>query len=350
MPPIACGPTSVTKAYCGATEISKGYCGSNLFFSSAPPTVPIPTRSSSAGAGDGTSGIIVGGWVGANNNDAYSYSIANNLVTSHLLTPTNAPAARYDHAMVGDATSGLLFGGTTTTAVGDLYTYSVSGGNITWTRQSATDAGRSGARIVGTPSSGLIFFGVNSSGSYQGSVRRYTRSGSTYSFSSVLNYGNVYGYQRRRSQFGIAGTTASGIIFGGRIPSSSGVSNSIYRYAATGNNLTWSRLTLSGTRPPARRQPGMVGTATSGIIFGGRSSSSARYGDAYSYSVSGNTITITPLTVVGTISARSSFVMLGSGTGGIVFSGSPSGTTGNLFQRYARSGSTITWTALQYAS
>ena len=347
MPPIACGPTSVTKAYCGATEISKGYCGSNLFFSSFV-NMPIPIRSAVTSVNNDSGGLIFGGW--PINNDTYSFSVANNLVRSELLTPVNPPAARYDAAMAGSVTNGVMFGGVTTSAQADFYTYSVANGIITWVRPTHTSTtARSGHRIVGTRASGLIFFG-NSGSNELGNVLRYVRqSNGNYTFSSLPSYGNVYSYQRRRSHFGIAGDTSAGIIFGGR--RSGNLLNDFIRYTATSSRITWARPSLSGVRPAVRRQMGVAGTATQGVIFGGRSSSSARYNDAYSYSVSGNTVTVRRLTASGTISARGSFAMMGtSATAGFVWGGSGRPAPNNLFVRYAVSGSTITWTTLQYAT
>ena len=308
----------------------------------------ITIRSSIRGAGDATSGFIFGGWDGSAANDSHSYSVSGSTVTARLLTSTGTPTGRYDYALTGSATSGLMFGGTTSSVVSDFYSYAVSGSAVTWTRLTHTSiSGRSGAQMVGTLASGLIFFGRNSSGSDQSSVLRYTRqSNGSYTITQLSSAGNVYSSTRRRTQFGIAGTASSGVIFGGRRPS--GLSSGFFRYTVSGSTITFYAMTLAGTRPAARRQMGMVGNATSGIIFGGRSNSRARYNDAYYYYVSGNNVTMTRLTVTGTIAARGSFAMMGSATSGVVFGGSASPAPPNNFVRYAATSTTIGWTTLAY--
>ena len=87
----------------------------------------------------------------------------------------------------------------------------------------------------------------------------------------------------------------------------------------SGNNINVTSLTVSGNIS-ARYSFGMVGTSLSGIIFGGYSGSSS-LNDFKKYEVSGNNVSVTPLTVSGNISARYSFGMVGTSLSGIIFGG-----------------------------
>ena len=135
---------------------------------------------------------------------------------------------------------------------------------------------------------------------------------------------------------GMVGTATSGIIFGGRsIPDL----NDFYSYSVSGGTVTLTALTRAGASISGRRSMGMVGTATSGIIFGGRSIPDLN--DFYSYSVSGGTVTLTALTRAGaSISTRSSMGMVGTATSGIIFGGWSGTTRFNDFYSYSASGGT----------
>ena len=76
---------------------------------------------------------------------------------------------------------------------------------------------------------------------------------------------------------------------------------------------------------------GLAGSATSGIIFGGLDRSSY-YNDFYSYSVSGGTVTVTALTRSGsTISGRTRTGMVGGATSGIIFGGYDRGLRNDFY-------------------
>ena len=103
-------------------------------------------------------------------------------------------------------------------------------------------------------------------------------------------------------------------------------------------------LTSAGASISARAYMGMVGTATSGIIFGGRSATYLN--DFYSYSASGGTVTLTALTRAGaSISTRFRMGMVGTATSGIIFGGYDGTTRLNDFYSYSASGGTVTLTA-----
>ena len=120
-------------------------------------------------------------------------------------------------------------------------------------------------------------------------------------------------------------------------------------YSVSGGTATFTALTKTGAAISARSDFGMVGDATSGVIFGGQNESNTRLNDFYSYSVSGSTITITALTKSGAaISARRNMSMLGDSTSGLIGGGNTP-TLVSDFYRYSISASTVTLTALTKA-
>ena len=156
-----------------------------------------------------------------------------------------------------------------------------------------------------------------------------------------------------RQDFCAAGTSATGIIYGGyngslslRFGRTAGQAGAI-KYVRNGTGITYSPLAGTGYNVPATSSPKCIGNATEGIIFGGWQG--VRSNQAVHYSFSGNTITFTSLTATGTYSPRTLFAVVsdpGNINNGIIFGGWD-GTTGlNDAIQYVRSGNNITYTTL----
>ena len=156
------------------------------------------------------------------------------------------------------------------------------------------------------------------------------------------------------SNYGFVGSPMSALVFGG----SNGNTryNNFYRITPRLSSVgglagfTDTALTRAGATISVRENMGMVGDSTTGIIYGGENGSTI-LNDWYSYSVSGNTITLTALTAVGTgLQSRSRHSMLGTATEGIVFGGYGSGgtTLGGLY-RYSVSGGTVTLSTIGFS-
>ena len=249
-------------------------------------------------------------------------------VTITSLTRTGSTiSARSSASAVGTAIAGLLYGGYTGSVnLTDFYRYAVSGSGVTLTALTRTGATPADGTMLGTPTAGIIFNNVSDS------FWRYSVSGNTVTITAMTKAGATtlgsYGV--------IAGNSTSGIIVTSDMPSR------FWRYSVSGNTVTVTRLTVSGTLSN-RETPTLRGSATAGIILGGSDFRSfENLNDAYSYSVAGNTITITSLTVSGT--ATLSGRILGTSTNGIIFG--DGGFSNNTFVRYSIAGATITFTAL----
>ena len=124
-----------------------------------------------------------------------------------------------------------------------------------------------------------------------------------------------------RFGMGMVGSLESGIIFGGR-NNSRNLSNNFFKYEVSGSDVTVTRLTIVGSIS-ARDNMGMVGDASSGIIFGGSGSTSRvdTLNDFYKYEVSGSDVTVTRLAVSGSIPERHSFGMVGDASNSVIFGG-----------------------------
>ena len=279
----------------------------------------ISTRYGMGMVGTPTSGIIFGGTAGATRlNDFYSYSVSGGTVTLTALTRAGASiSARFSMGMVGTATSGIIFGGTagSTTYFNDFYSYSVSGGTVTLTaltRSGVSISGRSAMGMVGTATSGIIFGGRTRT--RFNDFYSYSVSGGTVTLTALTRAGASIS---ARQNMGMVGDTTSGIIFGGY---SAPNLNDFYSYSVAGSTITLTALTRAGASISARFGMGKVGTPTSGIIFGGYSTTILN--DFYSYSASGGTVTLTAPTRAGaSISARAYMGMVGTAASGIIFGG-----------------------------
>ena len=295
----------------------------------------ISARRSMGMVGTATSGIIFGG-VG-NLNDFYSYSVSGGTVTLTALTRAGASiSGRSSMGMAGTATSGIIFGGHTSARFNDFYSYSVSGGTVTLTaltRAGASISGRHSMGMVGTATSGIIFGGWSST--RLNDFYSYSVSGGTVTLTALTRAGaSISG----RLDMGMVGTATSGIIFGGWGGTITYL-NDFYSYSVSGGTVTLTALTRAGASISGRLDMGMVGTATSGIIFGGQST--APFNDFYSYSVSGGTVTLTAPTRAGaSIPARHSMGMVGTATSGIIFGGRSSANLNDFYSYSASGGAT----------
>ena len=123
---------------------------------------------------------------------------------------------------------------------------------------------------------------------------------------------------------GMVGDATSGVIFGGY---SGNYLNDFYTYAVSGDTVTLTALTSAGASISARGAMGMVGDVASGIIFGGIDNNGGYHNDLYSYSVSGGAVTLTNHTIAGdTIGIRYAMGMVGDVASGIIFGGQNSST------------------------
>ena len=274
------------------------------------------------------------------------------------LSVTGSISARYNVGMVGNDTSGIIFGGTETN---DFYKYEVSGNAITVTRLSVTGSisARYNMGMVGNDTSGIIFGGYYYDGNtdhdnYYNDFYKYEVSGNAITVTRLSVTGSI----PARDSMGMVGNDTSGIIFGGNYYDTDNDDdtyyNDFYKYEVSGNAITVTRLSLTGSIP-ARYNMGMVGNNTSGIIFGG-TTSNRRTNDFYKYEVSGNAITVTRLSVTGFAPFLSRMGMVGNDTSGIIFGGFGVLSTNNAgssiflnnFYKYEVSGNTVTVTNLTF--
>ena len=154
------------------------------------------------------------------------------------------------------------------------------------------------------------------------------------------------------ASFAITGNALNGVIFGGQTSNPTTYINTFQTYTATSSTLTFSSPTMTGATLPIRYVAGIAGDATSGIIFGGlgRSAGAATYENTFHrYSISGNTATITLLTLSGTIAALGSPQMIGDANQGIIFGGfegPPNSANNQNVYAYSVSASTVTVTTI----
>ena len=272
-------------------------------------------------------GVLFGGWTGAPANDFYSYTQADTDITFTALTKTGSIPARFGFGMV----DGVIFGGGTSTTnfLNDFYRYAVASNTVALTaltKAGASITARYDMGMVGDASSGLIFGGGGVwEAATQNDFYSYTVSGNTITLTALTKAGASIS---PRLGMGMVGSARSGVIFGGY--TGSAVTNDFYSYTVSGNTVTLTALAKAGASISARHQMAMVGFG-SGIIFGGLSGgavSSAALGDMYYYIVQANTVFLRAVTGL-TISARSHVGIEGGQNGGIIFGGW-SGTSGLL--------------------
>ena len=279
----------------------------------------ISNRSSPGMTGNATDGVIFGGW-GVDNNaksDFYKYSVSGSTATITALTKSGSISNRYALSMLGDVNSGLIYGGGDT----NFYKYAISGNTVTVTGLTKSGSAISALRetgMAGNTTSGVIFGGfINIHPWISANFYKYSVSGNTVTLTLLTKTGSAINATR---SMGIVGTASSGLIFGGYQNNSPYAVSNFYKYSVSGSTVTLTVLTKSGSSISGRYDMGMVGTETSGVIYGGNTRFD-RLEDAYSYSVSGNTVTLQLLTKSGTITNRDKMGMVGTSSGGLIFGG-----------------------------
>ena len=253
--------------------------------------------------------------------------------------------------VVGSSDSGLTFGGYDGHHLRSFERYSVASNNrinVRFVTATGSIEQRTDMGMVGTPSSGIIFGGRNNSAGPQQIDLKYLDDFVQYSGSDTLTLTSLTktGTISARSNMGMAGNATSGLIFGGR--GTGGDLNDFIKYTVSSGTVTVTTLTKAGDPISVRSGMGMVGNETSGIIFGGLSGSSY-LSDFYKYEVSGNTVTITALTKSGTISGRTDMGIRGDTTAGLIFGGRGSGGYLSDFIKYSVSSDDITLTATTHS-
>lgn len=348
--PIRCGSTVATKAYCGTNEIVRGYCGENLFFGSAPVAITAPLSFSSLSktgssisarqgamvAGTKTTGIIFGGAHSSSyRNDFYRYvrSGANVALTALTRSGASISVRRYG-GIVGNVGAGIIVGGHNPTALNDAYRYAVAGSTVTLTAMTVagTFPAQSVFSMVGDTSSGLIYGGLQTFPPNLNDFYRYVTSGDTITFTVLTKAGaaitNRYGVS-------MVGDATSGLFFGGR--TGNGDRSDFYRYSIAGSTITLTLLTKSGNSPPSMYGASIVGDKTSGIIFYGQAGSTQQSG-VFRYVATDTAVNIRSVTKSGSSpNARSFMTAKGDTTSGILFSGRAGSTTYSDFYSYSTS-------------
>ena len=194
--------------------------------------------------------------------------------------------------------------------------------------------------IVGDATSGIIYGGLDSSTNFY----KYEVSGDNVTLTLLTKTGTI----TTTHQFTMVGDVNSGLIYGGNTGESGASTttiNDFYKYEVSGNNITITTLTLSGDLH-RRYIHTMVGDVNSGLIYGGRYGSTRAYSDWFRYEVSGNTVTTTTLTPTPRIYRRG-HSMVGDVNSGLIFGGAyTTDTVLNSFYRYNISGNNVTLTAL----
>ena len=286
--------------------------------------------------GTASAGIIFGGNRGGSRgtylNDFLSYTVSGGTTTITTLTKTGASiSAREEMGMVGDATSGVIFGGSARGTFNDFYKYDVTSGSVAitaLTKAGATIASRHDMGMIGDATSGIIFGGASGS-RYYSDFYSYAVSGNTVTLTALTKAGASIS---AREEMGMVGSETAGIIFGGWTGSAD--LSDFYSYSIAGGTVTLTALTKTGATIAGRRDMGMIGSATSGVIFGGRRLSSP-YDDFYGYSVAASTVSLTKLSKSGSIEPRSEMGMVGTATDILIFGGSNGAVYYNNFYKVA---------------
>ena len=269
----------------------------------------ISGRANSQAVGTASTGLIYDGWTGsAYTNDWFRYTVSGSGVSLTALTKAGVTISG-GGTLFGTPTAGIIF------RTGSFYRYAVSGNTVTissLTRSGSVSLGY-GPRVVGDTTAGIIFRGTNDGGFNTGWYR-YAVSGSTVTVTSLTQSGTLSG----RENPILVGSSTAGLIIGG-YESSRGITLSdAYRYSLSSNTLTVTSLSKTGTGSLSGRA---LGDATSGIVFGDGDWRNAASDNFVKYSVSGNVITVAPLTNSGTISGRQQPAMAGDANSWIMFGG-----------------------------
>ena len=344
---IYCGDTPSFRLYCGSQSIGQIYCGETLAYGEEPSTdlttiaLTLLTRTGATpvgrqGAGmvgDEESGVVYGGRGTVQLNDAFSYTVSTSNVAVTALTVTGTITPRAFLAMVGSNTEGLIVGGQLTSGVKSafIYRYTVSGGNFTTLALTRTGftayEGRRWPGLVGDGDNALIFGGDGATSGGLNDFVLAVRTGGNIALTNLTVTGTI----QAMWQHAMAGDTTEGIIFGGWTTGPVR-SNAFYRFTRSGNTVTVTALTVAGDAITARSGASLAGSATEGLIFGG-TDSTGRVDDFYFFKVNTatNTVNLTLLTETGyTVSGRqqAGFVnMAGDIENGMIFGGRGSGAT-----------------------
>ncbi len=302
-----------------------------------PAGATVADRSGQGMVGDAREAIMFGGYSTSAQNDFYRFAISGDNAHITLLTKAgDAISGRDGISMTGDATAGIIYGGSvgggSTNLTNEFFRFVIANDTVTVTALTAAVTNftaRSQAGAIGDANSGIIFGGHTTTP--VNDFYRYVVSGSTITLTSLTKIGTISG----RVGFGIVGNASRGLIFGGW--NNSGHLGDFIRYSVSGSNVTLTNLTISGTISPLYYM-GMTGTDTVGVIFGGSSSGKSTFTDFrfpvenkfYRYAVSGNVVTITQVLNSGDIvSPRSHLSMVGDSHTGIIYGG----WNGTTFQR-----------------
>ena len=332
-----CGTNEIVRGYCGE-DLFFGWfepTQTTATVTSLSRSGSISTRLGQAMAGSITNGIIFGGFGGAGElRDFYRYSVASNAATVTNLSVTGSIAPSRYVGIVGDATSGAIFGGYNGSInLGNFYKYSVASNRVTVTAFAQTTISpRHAPSMVGNLASGLIFGGKGTS--LFNDFYRYTTGSNSVSITTLTLAGDTIA---PRNGAGMVGDTTSGIIFGGSAelstPGTDGANNDFFKYVVDSDTVTITKLTKVGDSIPARNYMGMTGDVNSGLIFSGYSGT-AYLSDRLFYLVTGDNIYVKLLTNAGaSITSRNAFGMVGDATTALVFGGNSSSGVLNDFKR-----------------
>ena len=277
-------------------------------------------------------GVIYSGDIGSNtgSNDIYRFDAihadnptqASATVTS-LSSSGTQPSPNAQLSMAGTSTDSLMFGGTTsnTNFRNDFYRLVITSNTVNFTRLnvSGSIAGRSYPAMVGDSTNGVIFGGRDANAVFS-DFNTFTRSGSALTVTTFAQTTIP-----ARHSCGMVGDATTGIIYGGTSLTTgiAGVFNDFYRYTIGVSSVAITTLTKTGDAIVPRLSHGMVGSATAGAIYSGHPGSGGAYlTDFYTYSVSGNVVTLKKLTVIGDSRPGTlAFAMIGNETSGIIFGG-----------------------------
>ena len=323
--PIRCGTgtSNPTRIYCGTSQVIRAYCGTNLVYGSAPDPSQITftaltvrtTPSFFTGVGgyemvNGTTanGVII--WDGGD--ERRWYTVSGNTITFTRFTTDNLSFTdgvdNYRGFPSGVAVAADLGGFFQSNK---FYTYTISSSTGTETQHFSLNLNppRAGIAMSGDGRTGLLYGGATGAvgtAAYQNDFYRYSVSGNVLTVSRISASGSSI---TGRSSALMVGSATSGLILGGY---RQGYLDSYYRYSANSSAITLTQLTRAGSNPSGNILLLVGGNTTSGVV---NSSESFFY-----YKVVGNTITFNTLTKRG-----SALGSLGAAfPGGVGFVGSAS--------------------------
>ena len=206
--------------------------------------------------------------------------------------------------------------------------------------------------------------GIDVNSVYQNVFHKWERTDDSVVFTTLtLSAASTY---TPRDRADIVGDATSGIIYGGQtlepyivgrphqvIPTSS---DDIYAYSISGSEITITPLTVVGGALGARLETMWIGSGSAGLVVGGKTFDrddtlniiNLTYpSDFYSYTNDGSTLTLTPLTILGStgisITDRNGSLIVGDANSGILQ------TDLDAFATYSVTGTNVTVTALTNA-